>query len=62
MKNIKEFNDIEELIIKNTLMMKVLRGYCMYDITKAEEIANILVGIDFMLEQQEKITKLLENL
>lgn len=61
MDKLKNLSKIEELIIKNTLMLKVLRTYCLYDINKNEETASILIGLEYMLEQQEKITELLEN-
>ena len=61
MDKLKDLNRIEELVIRNTLMLKVLRAYCLYDINKNEETASILIGLEYMLEQQQKITKLLEN-
>lgn len=61
MDELKDLNKIEELVIRNTLMLKVLRAYCLYDINKNEETASILIGLEYMLEQQQKITKLLEN-
>ena len=61
MDKLKDLNRIEELVIRNTLMLKVLRAYCLYDINKNEETASILIGLEYMLEQLQKITKLLEN-
>ena len=61
MDKLKDLYRIEELVIRNTLMLKVLRAYCLYDINKNEETASILIGLEYMLEQQQKITKLLEN-
>ena len=61
MDKLKDLNRIEELVIRNTLMLKVLRAYCLYDINKNEETASILIGLEYMLEQQQKITKLLEK-
>ena len=61
MDKLKDLNRIEELVIRNTLMLKVLRAYCLYDINKNEDTASILIGLEYMLEQQQKITKLLEN-
>lgn len=61
MDKLKDLNRIEELVIRNTLMLKVLRAYCLYDINKNEETASILIGLEYILEQQQKITKLLEN-
>lgn len=54
MDKLKDLNRIEELVIRNTLMLKVLRAYCLYDINKNEETASILIGLEYMLEQQQK--------